>query len=407
MAVATTRTKRGDLVASVREVAAATYVWTIGLLAAIVLVGGVAGYTPVVITSGSMQPAIRAGDVVLLRAPGGDPPAPPSVVTFTSASGQLVTHRVIDTHPDGSFVTKGDANATADSTPVRSEDLAGVGRWLVPYVGLPVLWLRTGNLLALTAFVLVTVAMANLARRRRAHPDDHEERRAAARRRRHRARRRRTTVVTSLVAIGLAVPVTTSSAALTASTSAAGSFAAASSKTLVRHLGPQSEVDTVTEPLLALVSSAPTLSAPANRSMDRDDRPGRWLESGGNGPAGRIVWRGVLPDQLRRIDGEVTVEVTAVAGPHAGQGAGPAPRLELSLAAYDLDTGASGTELASAQQELPRGSTPTTVVFVFEVDAELAASEGLEIALETQRRDVDVFFATTDAPSQVTIDVSP
>ena len=110
MAVATTRTARSDLVASVREVAAATYIWTIGLLASIVLFGGIVGYTPVVITSGSMEPSIRPGDVVLLREPGGDPPAPPSVVTFASGSGELITHRVIDTLPDESFVTKGDAN---------------------------------------------------------------------------------------------------------------------------------------------------------------------------------------------------------------------------------------------------------------------------------------------------------
>ena len=405
--MATLHTVRRELIASVREVAAATYLWTLALLTGIVFVGSLLGYAPVVITSGSMEPSIRPGDVVLLRDAGEELPAPPSVVTFETSEGRLVTHRVVDNLPDGSLTTKGDANAGPDTTPVRPEQVVGVGAWLVPYVGLPVLWVRTGDLLHLLAFVLVTAIVAKVATSGR-RGDDPTERPSAAVRRHQRAAQRRAGIV-SLVAVALAVPVTlTSSASLTASTSNTSTFtAAAGPSTLVRYLGYESPVDTITEPLLPIVAVEPTLAAAVNRSLDRDTRPGRWLERNAPGPAGRIDWRGLLPEGLRTIDGQVTVEVTAAAGPHPGLGGGPSPRLELTLSTYDLVTGERLTELASAQQEVPNSGAATTVTFVLDVTTNLASTEGIEISLETDRRDADVHFGTTSAPSAVTIDVQP
>jgi signal peptidase len=97
-----------------------------GLLAAVVL-PPVVGCRSLTVMSGSMEPAIRTGDIVVtrsihpLKARVGD------VVTFhdPSRGGRLVTHRVRRLQVTGAaveFETKGDANNTAE-------------RWAVPTGG--------------------------------------------------------------------------------------------------------------------------------------------------------------------------------------------------------------------------------------------------------------------------------
>lgn len=92
------------------------------------------GWHPVVVVSGSMSPSIRAGDIVLFEK--GAEPVPGAVIAFHTDGG-LVTHRVAGVNEDGTYQTKGDANRSADSTPVSPEAVHGVGRLLVPYIGFP------------------------------------------------------------------------------------------------------------------------------------------------------------------------------------------------------------------------------------------------------------------------------
>ncbi len=106
----------------------------------------VLGWEPVVVTSGSMAPGIRPGDVVLT---GGDPAEirAGDVVTFEDPrrAGRLVTHRVESVLADGRFVTRGDANAVADPVPVDPGAVRGSGRVLVPMVATPLVWAQHGD----------------------------------------------------------------------------------------------------------------------------------------------------------------------------------------------------------------------------------------------------------------------
>lgn len=103
------------------------------------------GWTPVVVTSGSMEPAVRAGDTVLLAPGTGETLAAGTVVAFEDRndSGTLTLHRIVGVHADGSYRTRGDANAVDDRAPVHPTQIEGVARLLVPMVGLPAHWLRT------------------------------------------------------------------------------------------------------------------------------------------------------------------------------------------------------------------------------------------------------------------------
>ena len=119
------------------------------------------GWKPMAIDSGSMGPSIHTGDVVLVSPFTGEPLQPGRVVTFADPAepDRLVTHRVAAVNDDGTYRTKGDANTDADSTPLMPEQIHGVGRLVVPRVGVPVVWLAQGSYAALAAWA-VSVALA-------------------------------------------------------------------------------------------------------------------------------------------------------------------------------------------------------------------------------------------------------
>lgn len=143
------------------ELLSSFYLWLVcWLIAWVAIPALLIGWQPVLITSGSMGPSISAGDMVLL----GEPPtdellAPGTVITFRDpvVPDGLITHRIDGVREDGLYRTRGDANGRPDSTPVHPDDVVGVGRMLVPLVGLPVLWLRV-DVVSFGLFVAGTLA---------------------------------------------------------------------------------------------------------------------------------------------------------------------------------------------------------------------------------------------------------
>lgn len=118
-----------------------------------------ADWEPVVITSGSMEPTIRPGDIVLSRPASGETVEVGAIVVFHDPNRQgLVTHRVDAVNPDGRLVTKGDANQSADSATVDPASVVGSGRFVVPRIGTPLLWLGQGRWAALSLLGLAAVA---------------------------------------------------------------------------------------------------------------------------------------------------------------------------------------------------------------------------------------------------------
>ncbi|BBH67147.1 hypothetical protein ACTI_38320 [Actinoplanes sp. OR16] len=119
------------------------------------------GWSASVVVSGSMSPAVETGDVVITAPPAGRSIAPGRVVRFRSPDrpGRSTLHRISTITADGLLVTKGDANRTADVTPVPVSAVTGVSRWRVPYAGLPLVWWRDRDLprLAGTAAVLAVL----------------------------------------------------------------------------------------------------------------------------------------------------------------------------------------------------------------------------------------------------------
>jgi signal peptidase I len=113
----------------------------------------------VVVTSGSMGPVIRAGDVLILQPHDGRQLAPGAVITFRQAEGRLVTHRIVGVNADGTYQTRGDANAVVDSGAVPGDRIVGRAMILVPMIGLPRVWLTDGRLSGVAVW-LATVGLA-------------------------------------------------------------------------------------------------------------------------------------------------------------------------------------------------------------------------------------------------------
>ena len=138
------------------------YLVLVASLAACALLPMFVGLSGAVIQSGSMEPHIHAGDVVLSRPLPLKAPLPLGrVITFRAAPGSAhhgdVLHRLVAVNSNGSLVTKGDANARPDSAPIARRDIISRACLLVPWVGLPSFWVGTGAFLPLVIWVLLTM----------------------------------------------------------------------------------------------------------------------------------------------------------------------------------------------------------------------------------------------------------
>lgn len=123
--------------------AAASFVLVVLLSAALPMaVGG----TSMVVRSGSMTPAIRTGDVVVVRPMSPTEAEIGDIVTFKdpAGSGRLLVHRVRAISHSGDeveVITKGDANTTQERWKVAADGTIGTVAYRVPALGFAVGWI--------------------------------------------------------------------------------------------------------------------------------------------------------------------------------------------------------------------------------------------------------------------------
>lgn len=130
-----------------------------------------AGYKPVVVYSGSMEPGLPVGSLAFVESVPAEDVRVGDVVTFGDPyqPGRLVTHRVVQTAEtparELAFRTKGDANLERDPWTIALPDEAGRLAFDVPYVGYP-LWyaktreVRMGLILLVAGLVLAFLLQA-------------------------------------------------------------------------------------------------------------------------------------------------------------------------------------------------------------------------------------------------------
>ena len=93
------------------------------------------GYEVYVVVSGSMEPAIPVGSALYVEAVRPEEVGPGDVVAFYDR-GAVITHRVVENHVvEGTFTTKGDANAQKDMEDVLYGQLSGRVARHYPLIG--------------------------------------------------------------------------------------------------------------------------------------------------------------------------------------------------------------------------------------------------------------------------------
>lgn len=128
------------------------------LCLAATVVAPMLGVHVLVVRSGSMEPTIATGSIVVGKRAPVDVVRVGDVVSVTSPTGRRVTHRVVDRAGD-QLVLKGDANAVVDPAPYRT---ASVDRMVahVPLAGYAVGAVTSrGGVLVLGTLALLLVAL--------------------------------------------------------------------------------------------------------------------------------------------------------------------------------------------------------------------------------------------------------
>lgn len=107
--------------------------WLIPAAVVLLLVSGVVGYRPFTVISGSMEPGIQIGDLVIVDM--GNKDVKRGDVVAYAFKGRVVVHRVVEAQ-EGIYVTKGDALDEPDSWIVSKEMILGKVVYTVPKLGL-------------------------------------------------------------------------------------------------------------------------------------------------------------------------------------------------------------------------------------------------------------------------------
>ncbi|MGB9637325.1 MAG: signal peptidase I [Microgenomates group bacterium] len=102
------------------------------------------GLKALVVQSGSMEPVIKTGSVILIKKQ--DTYSVGDIISFASGGQGSTTHRVVETEVKNGkefFYTKGEANQGEDRESVSVDKVLGKTIFIVPYLGYAVAFAKT------------------------------------------------------------------------------------------------------------------------------------------------------------------------------------------------------------------------------------------------------------------------
>jgi len=98
------------------------------------------GVRSFLVQSGSMEPSIMTGDIVLINS---QPQySKNDVITFKDTQNRVITHRIVNIEND-KISTKGDANRTSDPETINSKMILGKVIFVIPKIGFLVNFSKT------------------------------------------------------------------------------------------------------------------------------------------------------------------------------------------------------------------------------------------------------------------------
>ena len=100
---------------------------------------GYFGVQPTIIYSGSMQPTMNIGDIVIIQDIDTDQIQTGDIIQYITEERYNIIHRVVDIYEEGPtklFITQGDDNQHIDETPIVPEQIQGKAIFTIPKIGL-------------------------------------------------------------------------------------------------------------------------------------------------------------------------------------------------------------------------------------------------------------------------------
>lgn len=120
--------------------------WIVTCIAAVLLIWFAAGVFPIypsVIATGSMEPLIKPGDVILVKKMQGQEVQPGDVIQYRHEEISI-THRVVAIKGEERYIeTKGDNNDSVDAKLVEPWQVKGKVIRIIPKIGWPTLFLKS------------------------------------------------------------------------------------------------------------------------------------------------------------------------------------------------------------------------------------------------------------------------
>lgn len=121
------------------------------------------GYSVYSVLTGSMEPTMKTGSIVVVKNIPVNDIEKDDVITFRSNNtSNITTHRVSNIiNEDGlKFITKGDANNAEDPLPVNSNLVIGKVIFNIPFLGKALIFIRK-NLLLIIAVLVIAMAVGS------------------------------------------------------------------------------------------------------------------------------------------------------------------------------------------------------------------------------------------------------
>lgn len=116
----------------------------VAVVAVVLIVPPMMGCKNMAVLSGSMEPGIPVGSVVVARPLAGEGVQIGDVITYQLDASTMVTHRIVELDLENrQVITKGDANDTVDAAPVSMQSIVGLMWFHIPFLGYVSVYLRT------------------------------------------------------------------------------------------------------------------------------------------------------------------------------------------------------------------------------------------------------------------------
>ncbi|WRS27714.1 signal peptidase I [Oscillospiraceae bacterium MB08-C2-2] len=131
-------------------------------LVALLLIPQLLGWEQFTVLTGSMEPALPVGSLIVVRPVEKENIAVGDIITFYASGGnEVVTHRALEVTAD-SIITQGDANNTPDPSPVNYNHIKGKLFVAIPLLGYLSLLISRVGVIPIIIIVLSVVALVQL-----------------------------------------------------------------------------------------------------------------------------------------------------------------------------------------------------------------------------------------------------